>query len=150
LGPDDWQVYRRVRLDALKEAPYAFGSTYAREVKAPESTWRQGLQSRTRYVAEVDGEVAGTVSGGAGTESNTGAVTAMWVDPRFRRQGVGDLLLRTVLDWARGQHFRRVYLWVTEGNENAEHLYLRHGFARTGAQEELRPGEFEHEMTLGL
>jgi GNAT superfamily N-acetyltransferase len=139
-----------VRLDALKEAAYAFGSTYAREAKVPEKTWRQGLHARTRFVAEVDGLVVGTVSGGAGTGNNTAAVTAMWVDPRFRRQGIGDLLLKTVLDWARAQRYRRVDLWVTEGNANAERLYIRHGFARTGARDEVRPGELEHEMSLRL
>ena len=47
------------------------------------------------------------------------SVTAMWVDPRFRRQGVGDLLLKTVVDWARGDGYRQVFLWVTDGNDNA-------------------------------
>jgi len=136
-----------VRLAALMEAPYAFGSTYAGEVKAPEATWRQRLRSRTRFVAEVDGEVAGTVSGGAGTDNNTAVVTAMWVEPRFRRRGVGDVLLTTVLEWAREQRYGRIFLWVTAGNESAERLYLRHGFAPTGAREEVRPGELEHEMS---
>ena len=70
----------------------------------------------------------------------------MWVDPRFRRRGIGDLLLRTVLEWAKAQRYREVFLWVTEVNTNAERLYVRHGFARTGGQEEVRPGELEHEM----
>jgi len=37
--------------------------------------------------------VAGTVSGGDGEVSGAAAMTAMWVDPRFRRQGVGDVLV---------------------------------------------------------
>jgi GNAT superfamily N-acetyltransferase len=139
-----------VRLAALKEAPYAFGSTYARELKASEATWRHGLESRTRFVAEVDGEVVGTVSGGPGKSHAVCAVTAMWVDPRFRRQGIGDLLLTTVLDWARGHRYREVFLWVTEGNENAERLYVRHGFVRTGGAEEVRPGQLEFELTRQL
>ncbi len=139
-----------MRLAALKEAPYAFGSTHAREVKAPEATWRNGLRSRTRFVAEVDGEVVGTVSGGLGKARSACAVTAMWVDPRFRRQGIGDLLLTTVLDWARSQRYREVFLWVTEGNDNAERLYVRHGFVRTGGSEEVRPGQLEFELTRKL
>jgi GNAT superfamily N-acetyltransferase len=105
---------------------------------------------RTRFVAEIDGEVVGTVSGGDGKTSRAAAVTAMWVDPRFRRRGVGELLLASVLDWARADGYREVFLWVTEGNENAERLYVRHGFARTGQTEEVRPGELEHEMSRGL
>ena len=139
-----------MRLAALKEAPYAFGSTYEREVKAPEATWRAGLQSRTRFVAEVGNEVVGTVSGGPGKARDASAVTAMWVDPAFRGQGIGDLLLTTVLDWVRSHHYREAFLWVTEGNENAERLYLRHGFVRTGASEEVRPGQLEFELTRKL
>jgi GNAT superfamily N-acetyltransferase len=112
--------------------------------------WKQGLRTRTRFVAEVDGEVAGTVSGGPGAETGVGAVTAMWVEPRFRRQGIGDLLLSTVLEWAKAKGYRQVFLWVTEGNDNAERLYVRNRFVRTGNQEEVRPGELEHEMSRAL
>jgi GNAT superfamily N-acetyltransferase len=139
-----------VRLAALKEAPYAFGSTYAREVKAPEAIWRAGLQSRTRFVAEIAGKVVGTVSGGPGKARPVCAVTAMWVDPGFRRQGIGDLLLTTVLEWAGSRRYREVFLWVTQGNDNAERLYVRHGFVRTGASESVRPGELELELSRNL
>jgi ribosomal protein S18 acetylase RimI-like enzyme len=105
---------------------------------------------RTRFVAEVDGEVVGTVSGGDGKSARAAAVTAMWVDPRFRRRGIGDLLLTTVLDWAKSERYREVFLWVTEGNHNAERLYARHGFERTGEAEEVRPNELEHEMSRAL
>jgi GNAT superfamily N-acetyltransferase len=139
-----------VRLAALKEAPYAFGSTYAREVDAPEATWRAGLQSRTRLVAEVDGAVVGTVSGGPGKDRTAGAVTAMWVDPGFRRRGIGDLLLTAVLNWLKAKGYRHAFLWVTDGNADAERLYLRHGFVRTGDSEHVRPGQLEFELSRQL
>jgi len=28
LGPEDWELFREIRLRALREAPYAFGSRY--------------------------------------------------------------------------------------------------------------------------
>lgn len=150
--PDDWQLFRTVRLAALREAPYAFGSTLEHEVGRAEADWRRGLLSRTRFVAEVDGSVAGTVSGGDATTPGTAAITAMWVDPLYRRRGVGDLLIKHVLEWARGQGYSDVVLWVAERNEAAERLYERNGFRRTGDVAEVRPGEarLEYEMARTL
>ena len=139
-----------MRLDALREAPYAFGSSYERELNAPEQRWRQGLKDRTRFVAEVDGVVTGTVSGGPADSGGACAMTAMWVDPRYRRQGVGDLLVKTVVEWARGARYREMLLWVADGNDAAERLYERNGFASTEATQEIRPGAMEHEMARKL
>src|SRR5256885_3277342 len=96
---------RRVLLAACNEAPYAFGSTYEGERDAPERRWRQTLLDRTRFVAEEDGVVAGTVSGGDGDANGVAAMTAMWVDPRFRRRGVGGLLVKTLVEWARSADY---------------------------------------------
>jgi GNAT superfamily N-acetyltransferase len=139
-----------VRLEALREAPYAFGSTYANEKDRTEADWRRMVVARTRFVAEVDGGVAGTVSGGDGDSSGVAAMTAMWVDPRFRRRGVGEALVEKVMEWARGAGYGLMFLWVTDGNANAERLYARNGFARTGAAQDVRPGQLEYEMSKRL
>ena len=139
-----------MRLDALREAPYAFGSSYEREIGRPERQWRQALIDRTRFVAEVDGVVAGTVSGGDGDSHATAAMTAMWVDPRYRRRGIGDLLVKTVVEWARAAGYGAMLLWVADGNDAAERLYLRNGFTQTGGVQEIRPGALEHEMSTRL
>jgi GNAT superfamily N-acetyltransferase len=141
-----------VRLASLKEAPYAFGSTYDREEPMGEEHWRSGLVSRTRFLAEVDGEAAGTVSGGPESMPRTGAITAMWVGPRFRRIGIGDVLIKTVLDWLKAQGHRRAVLWVAAGNDGAERLYRRNGFVRTGESSLVRPEEdrLEFEMSRDL
>jgi GNAT superfamily N-acetyltransferase len=149
LGVEDWRVFRNVRLAALKEAPYAFGSTFEREVGASNESWRNRLTDRTRFVAEMDGQVAGTVGAGPGEFTGAAALTALWVGPRFRGQGVGSKLVEAVVDWARDQGLAQVLLWVADVNQNAERLYVRHGFARTGRVSEIRPGEpaVEYKMT---
>ena len=139
-----------MRLHALKEAPYAFGSTYEREVEFDDATWRRRVVDRVRFIAEVDGVVAGTASGGDGEVNGAAAMTAMWVDPRYRRLGVGELLVKTVLEWAKRMGYGQIFLWVTDVNTGAEHLYARHGFASTGASQEVRAGELEHEMSKSL
>ncbi len=78
------------------------------------------------------------------------ALTAMWVDPGFRRAGVGDRLVKTVVEWARAEGYDRLFLWVTAVNHNAERLYVRNGFERTGGSQEVRPGELEFEMSKTL
>ncbi|HET9782633.1 MAG TPA: GNAT family N-acetyltransferase [Candidatus Dormibacteraeota bacterium] len=150
LGAEDWALYRRVRLEALREAPYAFGSTYAREKDRSEADWRHAVRTRTRFIAEVDGAVVGTSSGGDGDASGAAALTAMWVDPGFRRQGIGDALVQRVIEWARQTGYGELFLWVVDGNGSAERLYERNGFRRTGAAQEVRPGELEYEMSRSL
>jgi GNAT superfamily N-acetyltransferase len=104
---------------------------------------------RTRFVAAIDGAVAGTVSAGLGEFGSSAALTALWVDPRYRDQGLGSALVGAVVEWAVDQGFSQVLLWVTEVNRNAERLYVHHGFARTGRVSEVRPGEVavENEMS---
>ena len=94
--------------------------------------------------------VAGTVSGGDGDANGVAAMTAMWVDPRFRRLGVGGLLVKTLLEWARSAGYAAMFLWVTDGNDAAERLYARNGFTRTGAEQDVRPGHLEYEMARRL
>ena len=145
-------MFRAIRLASLQEAPYAFGSTYEAEVGASEDSWRRRLSDRTRFVPKVDGKVVGTVGAGPGEFDGAAALTALWVDPGFRGRGVGSALVDVVVDWAREEGFNQLLLWVTEVNENAQRLYERHGFARTGRMVEVRPREpaVEYEMTRVL
>jgi GNAT superfamily N-acetyltransferase len=149
--PDDWEVFRTVRLAALKDAPWAFGSKYEREVRAEEENWRSRLANRNQLVAEVDGKVIGTAGGIAADDGNA-ALISMWVAPGSRFRGVGEALVRAVLEWARDGAYHAVRLWVADGNGAAERLYRRCGFVPTGATQPIFPGEprMEFEMELVL
>ncbi len=141
-----------MRLAALREAPYAFGSTFDAEVGASEEKWRAAIVERARFVAEVGGKVIGTVGGGPSGTTGTAALTALWVEPKVRGQGAGAMLVQAVLDWAKDAGCKEVLLWVTDGNADAERLYERHGFKRTGEVMSVRPGEarLEYEMSRTL
>jgi GNAT superfamily N-acetyltransferase len=151
LTPDEWQVFRQVRLAALQEAPYAFGSTYERESVADERSWRERLANRTQLVAEIEGGVAGMAAGIRSDESSA-ALISMWVAPPARGKGVGARLVNAVLDWAEQEGYDSVSLWVTDGNVVAERLYERCGFARTGAVQPIHPSEprVEYEMSIRI
>ncbi len=91
------------------------------------------MVARTRYVVELDGRAVGIAAGSDSSYPGAAALTSLWVEPAARGKGVGDLLVTTVVEWARAAGFTQVFLWVAQGNDNAEKLYARNGFARTGA-----------------
>jgi GNAT superfamily N-acetyltransferase len=114
-----------------------------------EERWRAAVADRTRFVAESEGEVVGTVGAGASNVTGTAALTALWVAPTARGRGVGEALVNAVLEWARAAGYEQLMLWVVEGNSAAESLYRRTGFRRTGSVQMVRPGDprIEYEMS---
>jgi ribosomal protein S18 acetylase RimI-like enzyme len=62
----------------------------------------------------------------------TAAIVAMWVDPSYRRRGIGQALLYEITSWAMSRGLERFQLEVTETNAAAESLYRRSGFVPTG------------------
>lgn len=150
LGPDDWTLLRALRLDALVDAPSAFGSSVEREQAFTEDEWRHRLRpdGYPTFVWEADGDVGGMVVAAADPgDTDLLHLVGMWVHPAQRRDGVGGALVGAVLESAEQQGRSLVRLHVTEGNGAAERLYERHGFTRTGrAIERPRDGLREIEM----
>lgn len=152
LTPDSWRIFQEVRLAALREAPYAFGSTWEREANLSEKDWRERLSTRAQFVAVSEEVVVGTVGGVVTDDSRTADLISMWVDPHWRGQGVGDHLVKAVLKWAGGTGCQEVRLWVADGNRQAERLYSRNEFRRTEGVKPIRPDEprLEFEMARKL
>ena len=153
IGPEEWERFRELRLEALREAPDAFGSTLERELSFDETAWRSRLAARRQLVAIVGGEWVGT-AGAILAENGPGAeLVSMWVAPSARGTGVAAELVTSVLGWATGEGHSRLSLWVADGNERAERLYHRLGFRRTGRREPIRaeePDRLEVEMAIDL
>ena len=151
LTAADWRIFRELRLEALAEAPYAFGSTLEAEQMLTETDWRKRLGNRVQFVAYLDGAPAGTVAGIRSDDPAVAELVSMWVRPQARGRGVGSALVKVVLDWASQQGCSEVRLWVSEGNDSAERLYARHGFVRTGEKQPIRvddPTRLELAMVL--
>lgn len=158
----DTELLRDVRLRALADAPFAFGSTVARELGFPDAFWEQ------RAAESEDGEhgvvfvatrgstgigMAGgfvppqrqqTDAAGESAKARTAdglvvLVWGMWVDPTARRAGLGRDLLWSVLGWARQRGAVTVRLAVTEGEASAPAcaLYETLGFVATGERDAL-------------
>lgn len=140
LGPDDWRVWRDIRLAALREAPEAFGSTSAEWEDAEEGRWRARLEDVPLHAfARLDDVPAGVVSALAPAPDGSGPVEliSMWVAPSARGRAVGDALIEYVLRWAADRHPEAsVVLQVRKHNAPATTLYERHEFVIVGENPE--------------
>jgi GNAT superfamily N-acetyltransferase len=135
IGVDDWQLWRKLRLDALAEAPYAFGSKLAdwQGEGDTEARWRARLSDvPLNIIAEWRETAAGMISATAPNADGAVELLSMWVAPFARGHGVGDALVNAVIAWAREQQASSVALALFEGNEWAAALYRRHGFTDAG------------------
>ncbi len=96
-------------------------------------------EGRFMLVGEVDGEVAGHLSGGAyrGTDAGEpppGEVYACYVDPAHWRQGVGSALMACALERLAQAGYSQAALWVLADNVRARAFYEHHGWLADGAR----------------
>jgi GNAT superfamily N-acetyltransferase len=152
LTPGDWRIWRELRLAALAEAPYAFGSRLADWQGAGdrEERWRERLSipGSCNIVALVDGQPAGMVSGVPGDQAEVAELISMWVSPVARGRGVGDSLIAAVERWARDFGAGVLKLAVAEDNHSARALYRRSGFADTTEPGHLMPDGVRREVVM--
>jgi len=157
LHPDDWPIYRDLRLCALADAPDAFGSTHAEESQRTDDIWAARLAAPALgshlqgwpFAAEVDGTPVGLAW--VRMEGAVAWLYQVWVAPEARGRGVGAALLDAAIGWARARKATALHLDVTAGGGAAARLYRRMGFVDVGAPVPM-PGRttFEQAMVLTL
>ena len=154
LAADEGLRLRAIRLQALADAPDAFGSTYDEAAARPLDSWTAQLQEIATFVAVVDGEDMGLVRGVRDDlQPDTAWLISLWVSPAVRGQGVGEVLIDAVVEWARITGARRVLLDVGDHNQPAISLYARKGFEPNGTIGSLPPPRshiHEHQRELQL
>jgi ribosomal protein S18 acetylase RimI-like enzyme len=156
---EEWPAYRTIRLRALADAPYAFGSTLAAEEALAPETWAARLARSTTsgidraLAAEMNGALIGLAwAKEDGDDATIVSLFQMWVAPEARGQGVAGALLDEALRWATERGAQAMQLGVTCTNAEALRLYERAGFVEAGVREPLRPGSdlMEQRMRLTL
>jgi len=144
--PEEWRLYRGLRLSALRDSPDAFGSTFEQAMTFEDGVWESRLENIDPMVncpvgAFEHRRAVGLAWGVIAAENRTSAdLYQMWTSPECRGQGVGRRLMDTVTQWAHVQGASEIVLGVTLGNIAAETLYRSAGFEAFGDPEPLRPG----------
>lgn len=140
----DWEVFRTLRLNSLRQSPDSYRRVYEDEVEAPPDRWAPFLEKQADdgnadiLLATVDGVAVGMAFVGLDKETSVMSIGGMWVEPAGRRVGVGRELVDRALDWGVPRAATRARLAVSIGNLAAERLYESCGFESTGEIEPLR------------
>jgi len=144
----DEAILRELRLQAMADAPDAFGSTYERELARTVEDWHRWLSTGATFVVEDAHGARGIVAGRRDpTAASTVELMSMWVHPGIRGSGAGDALVAEVVAWARTEGAQVVRLQVVENNLRARRFYERHGFRLTGrTRVRERDGQAEVQM----
>ena len=133
----DWQALREIRLQALRDAPYAFSSTYAGEATLGDDEWHRRATRDGSFLAFLPEVSPAGLGGGYLAAPDTAELISMFVRPQARGRGVGEAIIDAVAEWARQKDATTVHLWVTETNKHARLLYERCGFTVTAERQPL-------------
>jgi GNAT superfamily N-acetyltransferase len=133
----DWPTLRDIRLLALRDAPDAFASTYAREAAFGEAEWQQRASRDGSFIAFLPEVGLAGLAAGYLAAPEVAELAGMFVRPPARGRGVGEALIDTVIGWAREKDATAVHLWVAETNKHARRLYERCGFTATAERQPL-------------
>ncbi|KAK5947131.1 hypothetical protein PMZ80_001278 [Knufia obscura] len=173
---------KEVRLRSLKQDPESFCSRYENEVDQPDEFWIDRLRPKhVHHFVAIAVEEGMSQEGLAVMDEQTEflafmvvvnehtsqftvdkgenelpiySLSALWVDPLLRGQGIGSKIVRRSIDWIKkhaSEHNlqkARYRLAAKAGNDRATKLYTNLGFSVVPVR--LNEEEVEHDITIAM
>jgi N-acetylglutamate synthase-like GNAT family acetyltransferase len=112
---------------------------------------RERFDEGPMWIAEIDGQPVGTVSGLP--EEERFYIRSMAIKPSAQRGGIGQRLLEVLETFARDAEFEKLYLYTTFVLPGAKRLYEKNGFyvlRETPPEEWYDMGGLEMEKKLDI
>ncbi|PKG25041.1 GNAT family N-acetyltransferase [Niallia nealsonii] len=134
LHTEDASVYQDIRLEALKNHPEAFGSSYEEEVHFSIDVFNNRLMNKDNFTfgAFEKNQLVGVVTlivEQKNKMKHRGNIVAMYVKPKYRGRGIAQKLMKETINQAiMLKEIEQIYLAVVSGNEGAINLYQLLGF----------------------
>jgi len=144
LGPGDVEIFRRIRLEALRAEPAAFASSAEDWEALADDEWRRRLTDNPVLVAFRDSEpvgIMGLMRQRSSRMAHRATIVMVYLRENLRGAGLATALLRSLTDCARDRGIRQLELAVSVENPAAIRFYRREGFTDIGRI----PGGFLHD-----
>ena len=154
LSPEQWKIFKEIRLEALRNSPNSFGSSYEIEFFFTQNDWVNKLRNtkNLHLVALSENfKPVGLIILKPFKEQV--GIFAMYVNPTFRGRGIASELIHAAIEYAIKNKNSEIILDVYDQNSSAIELYKRKGFIFTGVKSTLpypRKHIIKHQMLLKL
>jgi len=144
-----------MRLTALRDAPYAFSTTFESASSRSTQSWHEQADSaaegnqRFTVFAFCDGVLIGMASvyREAGDQDNA-ELLQMWVAAEHRGSTVAHQIIDAAIEWCWESGIKTLVARTTIGNDRAKRFYLRQGFQETGTVK-MSPDDCD-ELAIGI
>ncbi len=137
LRADEAELYREIRLEALRLHPEAFSAAFEQEAVQPPAFFERRLTGGTVFGGFRDQEIlgiAGFMQEAGVKRAHKGHLWGMYVRAAARGTGLARGLVEAVLEYAQ-KRVELVQLSVIVGNVPAHSLYVSLGFVAYGVEE---------------
>ena len=129
-------LLKQVRLESLRDAPYAFGATYDLVFQRSDEDWREraestahGTDKATFLVFNDNVPIGMTALFRTEDQAEVGELMQVWIAPEYRGTSTGRDLMDFVFKWAGENNFCRIIAGVTKVNARALKFYIKYGFS---------------------
>lgn len=130
----DWQEYKKIRLEALKNEPQAFGSSYNKENERTESEWQnklaksEDLNGISFFYAILKEGVFVAIGGAYQDNNKQWNIIAIYTKKEVRGQGLGQEIFKSIINELKARKIKKAYLCVNTLQIAAQALYKKNGF----------------------
>ena len=134
LTPNDLEIFKSIRLEALHLEPHLFGSNFERESLFSDQDLLEVLTDITRsYFALKVAEIVVGVTGIMTSKENSSQaiLIASYIRSEYRRKGGSELLYEARLDWAKKSGFAEVIVSHRASNEASRKANQKYDFVFT-------------------
>jgi RimJ/RimL family protein N-acetyltransferase len=128
-------LFKQMRLASLREAPYAFSSTYESALRRSDESWReqadhsaQGSDRATFIVFSDNVPIGLAAIYRSSNNTKSGEIIQVWISPENRGKHISIELLDQVFKWAKENMFQEIEAKIIQGNDRALRFYQKYGF----------------------
>lgn len=134
LIPEDVEIYKSIRLEALRINPEAFVGAYEEEILYNNDDFRKTLDSADIFGAFHEGQIIGIIGFNRPVLKkirHEGELISLYITPEFRSLGIGSSLMKHAIEYAKS-YVLQLCLYCNTENHALIKFYEKHGFTTFG------------------